>query len=385
VGIALTILWFIGETASFFVGKALQSKWVMFAVPIQPKGRHLDYEEYLNIRDPEVGWPYPQEFGNKRYDASGAFRTPAFPDPKQPSCLSIYGDSFARSNSEPSEAWSNLLAVNLRCRVANYGVGGYGSDQALVRFRKNEDDESPVVMLTHLPENITRNLTRNRDLLTYVRWFAYKPRFVLENGTLEHIPIPSLSREEHLRFIGEESPQLELEHESFYPGGPAGAMALKFSYILSMLRNLSDFRLRARLAGRPVHAEFYAKGHELQGMEITKEIFKTFLKEAEARGKTPLVMLFAGKEDIEHFIETKEWYHGPLQDALIKGGAPVLDFGERLVEYVGNRNPGELFDHTGHYTSEGDEVVAEFVYRALEEKGLLPKAERQESGLPPVS
>ena len=88
-------------------------------------------------------------------------------------------------------------------------------------------------------DDVIRNLTRNRDLLNGARYYAYKPRFILdESGEIERVPIPELSRDDHLRFIGETSPQLDLEHETFHIGGPAGATALSFPFSVSLIRNL---------------------------------------------------------------------------------------------------------------------------------------------------
>ena len=144
----------------------------------------LEYSRYLRIRHPDLGWPYRQGRqapGGAYRDETGARRLAAFPDPTEPSCVSIYGDSFAESIEVDAEhAWSNLIAKGLDCRVANFGQASYGSDQALLRHRLNLGDEAPIVILTHMTENLARNLTRLRDLSTRTQEYAFKPRFIVD-------------------------------------------------------------------------------------------------------------------------------------------------------------------------------------------------------------
>jgi len=65
----------------------------------------------------------------------------------------LYGDSFTEgSGVDPEHAWSNVLSQLLHCRVANFGVSGYGTDQAYMRFLNNQRDPARVVVLGFLSE-----------------------------------------------------------------------------------------------------------------------------------------------------------------------------------------------------------------------------------------
>jgi hypothetical protein len=356
------------ECASYGAGTFLQAKWCMYAPP-RPgdDARVHDYGEYLRRRDGVLGWPYAEEFGGARFDASGARPSPAFPDPDAvPSAVALYGDSFTQSANSDEDAWGNVLARLAGRRVANYGVGGYGTDQAYLRFRTQDSDASPFVVLSHLSENILRNLTRNRDLLNYTMYFAYKPRFVLlGDGALELVPLPALTEDEHLRLLGRRTPVLELAHESFRPGGPAGATLLSFPFTWSLLRNLGDFRMRAKLAGRSDWAEFYERGHALRGLETTREICRAFVDEARRRQRTPLCVLLPARQDLERFRATQEWTYRNLADELAATGVEAADFGPELALRAEGRNLDEVFDSTGHFTPMADRLLAEFVLARL--------------------
>ena len=79
--------------------------------------------------------------------STGARFSPAYPEPGN-ECVTLYGDSFTYGVGVREEyAWGNTLAERLRCRVGNFGVGGYGTDQALLRFMHNPNDPSSVAVL----------------------------------------------------------------------------------------------------------------------------------------------------------------------------------------------------------------------------------------------
>ena len=163
--------------------------------------------------------------------------TPAFPEPGA-ACVSLYGDSFTFGVGVGNEdAFGNVLSRLLGCRVANYGTPGYGTDQATLRFERNEADEAPVVILAHLTENIARNVNQARQLLHPKSRYGLKPRFVLRTeGGLELVPLADMTPERFDDLIAH--PNQYLRHEYFLPGGDSGVAVLRFPFSLSVLRSL---------------------------------------------------------------------------------------------------------------------------------------------------
>ncbi len=234
------------EAIFYTVGRMLETRYGMWHVPTVPMKRKeaLTYDEYLKRRDPKLGWPFPHEYGST-LDVNGAQRNPFFPDgPQQDSFISLYGDSFTQGGDTSSLAanWGNVLSDKIDRYVANFGVGGYGTDQAYLRFLENRDDPSPLVIFGVHPGDALRNLTRMHDLENYQQWYALKPRFVLEeNGKLKLVPIPTLTEEEYRRVLTEQGEQLILPNETLHPGGPAGSVKLTFPYTISVVKNLLRF------------------------------------------------------------------------------------------------------------------------------------------------
>src|SRR5215469_5275481 len=102
--------------------------------------------------DDELGWPSPRDAVAPPRDQTGAKYNPDFSQTDHP-CASAYGASFVWGDNIPlADGWVEQLSRKLGCRVANYGVAGYGTDQAYVRFQRMQD-QAPVTFLGFSPEH----------------------------------------------------------------------------------------------------------------------------------------------------------------------------------------------------------------------------------------
>lgn len=390
--ILILVLWLVtvSEVASFLAGKLLQRKWAMWRVPTAPVARKpISFQEYMERRDPVLGWPYPNQYG-RTLDINGAQPNPYFPDgPRNGSCLSLYGDSFTEGGdtSSPRLNWGNVLSKHLDCYVANFGTGGYGTDQAYLRFLRNRDDPSPVVVFGLHPADALRNLTRIRDLENYEKWFALKPRFILgEDNKLELVPIPRLTEHEYLRAISETTDPLVLEHESLQPGGPAGVVKLEFPYTIAVARSLFRFYgFRSRLRRVPEWMQFLQEGHPLHGLEIMVAITREFVRVAQERQKVPLVVILPHPEDFRYRLRGGEWPYRHVTHEFAEQQLPFMDFGPFLLSIAGQSEGRlkEYFGPTGHFDDEGNALIARFVLEEMRQRGLIPL--REHLGRPRVS
>jgi hypothetical protein len=144
--------------------------------------------------DDELGWPSPHDAVAPPRDRTGAKYNPDFSQSEYP-CASAYGDSYVWGEEIPlTDGWIEQLSRKLGCRVANYGVGMYGTDQSYVRFLHNRQDESPVALLGIFPENIVLNVNQYRGFLGYSPSpTGLKGRFVLDRaGRLEWVHRPRI-------------------------------------------------------------------------------------------------------------------------------------------------------------------------------------------------
>lgn len=371
--IALVLLPFVLEGCSYAAGRVLQSKWAMHVDPVRTPSNAVatSYDDYLAIRDPNLGWPCAKEYGEGFFEDDGSITVPFNAEaPEGDWWISLYGDSytFGLYNTEPAGAWANQLAELGERRVKNYGLGGYGSDQAHLRYVLNEGDRAEVVILGHMSEDVTRNLTRCVDFkaggtLTY----GLKPRYVLDDeGQLELVPIPELSEEEFYRYLGVRSPQLILEHENLHPGGPCGATRLTFPFTVSLLRNCAYWRFLSRIGGYPEYLPFYEPDHPSQGYAITRAILESFHTRAKARGQRPLILLFPDPMHLRYQRKTGVDPTHPLAEDLRERGVDVIEFSELLLEHLGER-PVDSIYRNYHYLPEVDPLIAETIHAHLQQ------------------
>jgi len=116
------------------------------------------------------------------------------PNPKQTQtrCVAAFGDSFTHGDEvEHAEAWSYLASEQLGCDIANYGVGGYGTDQAYVHYQ-DVKPVAPVVMLGVYQEMLRRNLAASWVFYGMQRDTTLKPYFTLKpDGSIKEIAAPT--------------------------------------------------------------------------------------------------------------------------------------------------------------------------------------------------
>ena len=370
IAVMLLLLLVLSELISFGAGKYLQSKGLF----IQPWVG--DYGRFIVKRDPILGWPSRYELLGGRWDRIGSRVIPAFPDPsRSPALVSVYGDSFTWCSEVDAEhAWSNILARRLGRRVNNFGVSGYGTDQAYLRFHHNTKDHAPIVILAHLPENLLRNINQFRDLLAPPHKLGFKPRFILnDDGELELVPLPELTKSQYVRCM--RRPEDYLPCDEFVPGRSGGQRRLQFPYTISVLNSFGQFRIRARLRGEPWYLPFYDENHPANGLQITAGILEKFVKEARAHGKMPIVLIIASGHDLHYYQTHGIWTYQTLLDRLQDRGLPVLDAGPEMIKRLEGREMTEIFTrgHIGaHHNAEGYRLLADIVYDHLVKERLVP-------------
>jgi hypothetical protein len=323
--------------------------------------------------DDEVGWPSPQEATAPPRDRSGAKRNADFPEPGN-ACASIYGDSFVWGDDiPPDDGWVEQMSRQLKCRVANYGVSGYGTDQALLRFRRMTGDEAPVVMLGIFPENVLRNVNQYRAFLgagLHPRWL--KSRFVLDaTGALEWVARPRIDLADFIALHVD--PARIVPRDELRPGSHDGPVVAHFPYTLSAIRLALMPRVLTRFTGKPSWADFYDLDHPSGAVALTAAIAEAFSREATARGKRPLVVMLPGASSFRAREKFGAYEYAPLVAAMAARNVETFDAGPALLAALGSRSPCELYaqaaDCNGHFGAAGGAVLAQVIAAELRRRG----------------
>ena len=329
----------------------------------------------LEVADehPVLGWPAESTRGvNPGRDALGARVTPASPDADAESCVALYGDSFTfGSGIAATDTWGAEVARRLGCRVANYGVGAYGTDQAFLRFRHGDDD-APIAVLAHQAENVMRNVNQLRNLIYPHDGPLLKPRFVLDDTgpqrpVLRLIPRPAFTSRELATVV--ERPGRLLSHEYFVPGGVSGTVRAAPPYTVALIRALGHFRVRATLRGEPSHLAFYNADHPSGALHVTAAILERFAAEAIDRGNAGVVVILPTADDVVYFRDHGQWPYAALVSGRIRH---LVDVGSAMVERKGVDAVCEWFQQCeGHPSVAGHRLIGTILDDYLRGAGLI--------------
>jgi len=321
--------------------------------------------------DENTGWVVPKEAVN----ADGTRISPDNPAPGAP-CVSMYGGSFVFGSEVSDEnSWGNQIAKRVHCRVLNYGVPGYGTDQAYLRFLHNESDQSESVILTITTENIMSNVNQNRSyLLTIARVGPLKPVFYFDDqNQLRLEPVPRLGPLSYDDFVT--NPRLILKHDYFVPGLNLYAKPrIGFPYSVDMIGALATKRLKDSListfvARPPWWEDFADPSHPSRAFAITEAIIDQFVEVARKRGKKPIVSFLPQAREYPLRFWNGKWVYSEFYARCRFKGYECFDAGTALVEKLGASElqtvegicryfcPAAYLG--GHYNARGNALLAE--------------------------
>jgi len=163
---------------------ALQGLGLGLQAPIKMKSS--DLRVYKHQFDETLGWP-TESYKTKYLDRESKRPSP-FESTTSKVCGAIFGDSFAYSAEvEDKDAWPEVLSREKGCLFKNYGVGGYGTDQAYLRFRGMLASFEPgqVIILSFIDMDLRRNLQQNRSLLNW-NFNIYETKPVIDFTSIYH-------------------------------------------------------------------------------------------------------------------------------------------------------------------------------------------------------
>ena len=267
-----------------------------------------------------------------------------------------FGDSFTWCDEVPDEAsWQAALERERSdWEVLNLGVGGYGTGQALLRFRREGTWDAQVVCIGILLENVGRNVNRYRP-----RWYPMadacvtKPRFVASGeGELELVPQPFATRAELVAAVRDGS-VLERTEEHEYWWRPSVPALLEWSFLTRLAKGREAYALRKT---RDLWLDTTGEPYR-----TSVAILETFHREALAAGaELAPVVIFQGKEDLQPLAEESVHFWADLVATLEARGIPVIDLGPPLAERW--RETGGAGVYTGsHLSPESNELVADVI------------------------
>ena len=362
---AIAVLAFgLVELVTYTAARVYLLQRIPFLLYMPPDIDTEDWQRYKRERDPVLGWPSASALASTDHDPSGSRHNPTYPTPGG-ECLTLYGDSYTYgSEVSDRETWSHVLSRRFRCRVGNFGVGGYGTDQSLLRFTANDADEAPVSILGLFPANMMRNVNQYRHLRTGDSPLGFKPRFVVEGDSLRLIPKPDPTYGE-FQILKDDLGRL-LPPEAFQPGAAVGPVPFGFPFTLTVGRLLFHDQVRNWLLGQPSWIDFLDSDHPSRALQVTTGICRQFMKECQLRNKTCFVLLLPTPSSYQYYKATGRLALQPVMEEFSRLGIPHINLTPNFAEELGLHPFSEVLTNQpqpgmGHFNAYGNTMVASFV------------------------
>jgi hypothetical protein len=318
------------------------------------------------VADEHLGWvvgPNRRSADGLYFSSAEGLRSPspgvALRERAGPRRIALVGDSFTFGLEVGyTDTWGHHLeqALGPDVQVLNFGVDGYGVDQAYLRYARDARPWRPDVVILGL---INHDLFRSLAVYSFVSFPGWpfpfaKPRFVLDGERLSllNVPLPSPSS------ILAAPSITELPFIEYDPGYQAEDWrwhVLDSSYLYRLL--VSRWRTWSGPDRRRADARV---------IELNRAIVRAFVNEASAAGSRPLLVYFPSDRDFRRRAEQAGW-ESLAQTVLRGSGLPYTD----LTPCLATQDPAQLFG-PGHYSSRGNAAVATCLSDTV--RGLLAAA-----------
>ena len=307
--------------------------------------------------------------------------------------IALFGDSFTLGYHPMEKSWPHLLETELGRPVLNFGVGGYGVDQAYWRFKKRYLGEihTPYVALIIMSENIARNLSLYRGFYNRrSNLAATKPRFriegdghvaYIENPLISMEDLPKLSDVHFLGVIGEK----DYWYQYFDEFGLNEMVGFPYSYyfLKALPYYISRFYMH-RIQENAPYKDLYSN---VEAKKILNFIITKFIQDAESVGSFPVILFLPNWMDMNDVVhENKKTCYADFMDEVKAEHAATFDGLSYFLPYFSRGDPISAFFQSrmnGHYNARGDKVLSEGFYLDLialdEEQALLASDDLGES------
>ena len=312
--------------------------------------------------DSELGWKFTPNYRTPWEIMTNGIRDEKTYDFKKTKGLVrmlAFGDSFTYCDEVSNKStWEYFLNSTGNLEVLNFGVPGYGLDQAYLRYLKEGwKYEADYVFIGYMSENINRHINTFRYFYSPVVWYYSKPRFYLENGQLKLFENYFKSREDILKLIHEPKKTIqELGAKDFYYQTRFYGKGF-FDFLPSVRLFKVLFTVyREEMIGMFRHGVYNTNSEAYQ---VTEKIFDAFVGEVEKNHSTPIIILFPDKDDFLRRKAGKSKSYEALMKHFDAKGYNYIDLMDAFDKYRPQYDLENLISN--HYSPLGNMIVTKWI------------------------
>jgi len=276
--------------------------------------------------------------------------------------LAAFGDSYTYCEdvnlpdcwtTQVEQAWPGT-------EIVNYGVSGYGPDQAWLRYQRDGTALHPcAVLIGFMTENVNRVVNRFRPFLQPDTGIVMpKPRFLLDGDGLSLLPNP-VTDPRQLEDPSWVERTLGPQDRWYFPGMFVPNPLDRLQVVRVVRTAAFRYHFKAE-GGEDLSRSYIGQGgaYDSQGeaYQITGRVLIGFANQVRRDGMIPVVVVFSPLNVIETLLSGGAPVHAPLVQWLDRAGIATIDVTDALVEEARRSGPEAVVE--AHYTPLGNRVVA---------------------------
>lgn len=345
--------------------------------------------------DSKLGWcRKPNSFGFDKgengkvkytIDSDGSRELPESVTLKYSPQIACFGDSYTFCRQvENAHTWQAFSSELLESHILNFGVGNYGLDQALIRYNDTVLPASiNTVIMGVVPETICRVHSYWKHYLEFGNILAFKPRYILKNGTLELCENPinskfdfyNISRclnkvQKNDNFYLKKFKRHQLVSPFIFSFLKLARYNTSLVYLLIKRKIFQKFKLsNSEIENAPfskVMEKNLIDSHDMykdkHNTDLLKAIIIKFKNDALRRGHKPLIIIMPQLGDLRLFEEKTLSYEVFYEN--LKQELDILD----LTKSIRSKDYSKFYindQYGGHFSKEGNLFVSKAIVQYL--------------------
>lgn len=271
------------------------------------------------------------------------------------------GDSFTHCDEVSNDqTWQHYLEERHHdWEVMNFGVPGYATDQAYLRWRYDASKfKANFVLLGIWPEDICRNLNIFRYYMVPDNVYLTKPRFVQRGDSLELVNSPTVQGEAVVKALTEPESSALARQDYWYDSGYCTDRWYYHSRLLRLVATVEAYRARKNNRNR------HYTGEDPAAIELTTAIAMDFAREVKATGAVPIILILPMRPVVEMYPEEGS---SPLVKKLKGQGLHVIDTGPSMLRMAKSHPDDNIFPAKTHLPPIANQFLSEEIGRSLAE------------------
>jgi len=363
------ISWALGWFVREFRRIPIPQRRAFFAQQTRQLERLASHQSVRAQIHPVLGWSYgtgrvsENEFlNNQGLRGSAEYRKVPSPGVVR---LAVFGDSYVYCNEVgDNESWPAHIEASRHAEVLNFGVGGYGADQAFLRFRDQSAEFHPdIVILGFTTLMAARVVSRYRRFQDPNDGPWFKPRFLIADQSLQFVPPPVSSRDDAIRLINNPRAVTEFGRHDYWYNRAVFEHRL---YPLSATYRFLACTGRALWLSN-IRRDRIMKDGTLntasEAFRILDLLFRDFATAVHASGARPVTVMLPTRSDVRAGTRGGIPSYQSMRLHLESLGIQVIDPLAALA--FADVSTQLLFAPGGHLSSAGNSIVARVIAEAL--------------------